>query len=183
MYYALFLPALAVLVVAGYRLFHLRRHDRVLDRFWSIRQDAIRLLEEKHDSLDTERYAEVRELIAFLDDKIDHYDDRKQDLFNLRKADLSAKDIEEALEFINPDEEKPDEVNSLYGQIAFAMGAAFYAYTPFTILIPVFLVVLLLAGFGVHVAKKLTRAVYQYARMIIRDNSHRGRVRPTLRAR
>jgi hypothetical protein len=181
MYYILFLPALAVLVVAGYRLFHFRRHDRVLQRFWDARRIAIRLLKEHEDELDPERYEEIRALLAFLDDKIDNYEDRKQDLFNLRTADLSKEDVMEALEFIGIGEEKPDALNQLHLQTVLAMGAAFYAHTPFTILIPVALVVLLLAGLGVHVAKKLTRTFYRYATMILRHDSYRGRMRPTFR--
>jgi len=180
MYYVLFLPALAVIVVAGYRLFRLRRHDRVLDRFWTVRRNVIQVLQENRDSIDPETYAEVRKLIAFLDDKIENYEDRKQDLFNLRKADLSAEDIEEALEFIDVEEEKPDDLNSLYVQITLSMGAAFYAYTPFTVLIPVALFILLLAGFGVHMAKKLTRIVYHYAEMLLREEPFRRRMRPTM---
>lgn len=181
MYYALLLPALVVLVVAGYRLFHLRRHDRVLQRFWETRRNVLQFLQENGEELSPEEYKEVRTLIAFLDDKIEHYDARKDDLFNLRKADLSKEDVMEALEFIGTEDEESDELSQLYAETSLAMGAAFYAYTPFTILLPVALVVLLLAGFGVHVAKKLTRIVYRYAGMIVRDDPYRGHVRPTLR--
>lgn len=180
MYYVLFLPALAVLAVAGYRLFQLRRHDCVLDRFWTVRRNAMQVLQQNRTSLDSETYADLRRLIAFLDDKIDNYEDRKQDLFNLRRADLSKEDVMEALEFISIEDEKPDEVSQLYARTSLAMGAAFYAYTPFTILLPVALVVLLLAGLGVHAARKLSRMAYRYAGMIVRDNFGRGRMRPTL---
>lgn len=180
MYYVLFLPALVVLVVAGYRLFHLRRHDRVLDRLWTVRRDAIQVLEENCTSFDAETYADLRRLIAFLDDKIEHYDDRKRDLFNLRTADFSKADVMEALEFIHTEDEDPDEVSRLYVRTSLAMGAAFYAYTPFTILLPVAFVVLFLAALGVQVARRLARMAYQYGEMIVQDDD-RGRMRPTLR--
>jgi hypothetical protein len=181
MYYVLFLPALVVLVVTGYRLFRLRRHDRVLQRFWEARRSALQFLQESGEELSPEQYKEVRALIFFLDDKIEHYDARKEDLFNLRKADLSKEDVMEALEFISTEDENPDALSQLYAETSLAMGAAFYAYTPFTILLPVALVVLLLAGLGVHVAKKLARTIYRYVGMILRDDPYRGRMRPTLR--
>jgi hypothetical protein len=181
MFYAILFPALAVLVVAGYRLFHLRRHDRVLQRFWGARRRALQFLQENEDNLSQETYAEIRELVAFLDDKIENYEARKQDLFNLRTADLSKDDVKAGLEFIDKSEKQDEELQALYGHTALAMGAAFYAYTPFTILIPITMVVLLLAGLGVHVARKTARLVYRYADRIIHDDPYRGHMRPTLR--
>lgn len=179
MYYVLFLPALAVLIVAGYRLFHLRRHDKVLQRFWDVRRSALQLLKEHEDEFDSVRYEEVRSLMAFLDDKIEHYDARKQDLFNLRTADLSKEDIRQAINFITTSKDS-EAVGQLYTRTTIAMGAAFYAYTPFTILIPVALLVHLLAFLGMDTAKKVSRTVYLYAGTILRDDRYRGRIGSTL---
>jgi hypothetical protein len=178
MYYLIIaMPATIVLTIAGYRLFMMRRDDKVLLRFWSIRRDAMAYLLEK-DSIDREEYKKVKAILRFTNDKIKNFDRYKSSLFNIRELDFDKDKFKDALETVDEERDDSEVVKELKGRVVVAMASAFFAYTPFSILVPTTLLLLVLAAMGVHFARETGRFMYRIAKDAFGNSADRYRHPP-----
>lgn len=131
MFYLLVVPVVILQLVMLFKLYHLRKHDRVLYRFCQVRRELMELLREKGQNMSSRDHDFARHMVASLHSAIHNFKDHKKRMFDFwliveaaRQFRISVEDLKS---LPTTDNRKLLQVKQKFGR---SIVLALIAYTP-----------------------------------------------------